>query len=204
MPKNLTQKQEAFARHFALHGNAIEAYKAAGYSWKNMKPETLRVKAAELVAHGTVSVRIAEFKAKKEKRLEKQFDVTVDRIVQELAAIGFSNMEDYIRTTDEGDAFVDFRNLTRQKAAAITEITVEEYVEGRGDDSRNVKRTKFKLADKRGALVDLGKHLGMFERDNSQRKNNINIVSNAAADFDSRIAGVLARTSETGRSQLPN
>jgi hypothetical protein len=31
-----------------------------------------------------------------------------------------------------------------------------------------VKRTKFKLSDKRAALVDLGRHLGLFEKDNTQ------------------------------------
>jgi hypothetical protein len=31
------------------------------------------------------------------------------------------------------------------------------------DEAREVKRTKFKFSDKRAALVDLGKHLGMFK-----------------------------------------
>jgi phage terminase small subunit len=35
-------------------------------------------------------------------------------------------------------------------------------MDGSGDDAREVKRIRFKLADKRSALVDLGKHLGMF------------------------------------------
>ena len=34
--------------------------------------------------------------------------------------------------------------------------------EGRGDAARNVKRVKIKLADKKGALDSLAKHLGMF------------------------------------------
>lgn len=37
------------------------------------------------------------------------------------------------------------------------------YVEGRGGNAREVKRVKFKLADKRAALVDIGRHLGMFK-----------------------------------------
>jgi len=41
-------------------------------------------------------------------------------------------------------------------------VTVKDYVEGRGEDAREVKRVRFKLADKRAALVDLGRHLGMF------------------------------------------
>jgi hypothetical protein len=62
----------------------------------------------------------------------------------------------------------DLSKLTRNQAAAIGEITVEEYTERTGSDAdgkpifENVKRTKFKLTDKRGALVDLGRHLKLF------------------------------------------
>jgi hypothetical protein len=55
------------------------------------------------------------------------------------------------------------RNLTRDQAAAIQDITIDEYTDGRGQDAQPVKRIKFKLRDKRAALVDLGKHLGMFK-----------------------------------------
>ena len=82
-------------------------------------------------------------------------------IIQELALIGFANMQDYI-AIQNGDAFVDLSKLTRRQAAAICEVTSEVYMEGKGDEAKAVKRTKFKLSDKRAALVDLGKHLGMF------------------------------------------
>ena len=35
-------------------------------------------------------------------------------------------------------------------------------MDGRGDDARDVKRTRFKLADKKAALESIGRHLGMF------------------------------------------
>ena len=35
-------------------------------------------------------------------------------------------------------------------------------MDGRGEDARDVKRTRFKLADKKAALDDIGRHLGMF------------------------------------------
>jgi hypothetical protein len=47
---------------------------------------------------------------------------------------------------------------------ACQEITVEEYVEGRGEEARVVKRTKFKLHDKLAALLDLGRHVGLFPK----------------------------------------
>ncbi len=77
-------------------------------------------------------------------------------------------MLDYIAVGDNGAARVDLSKLSREQAAAISEITVEEFTERTGEDDKgkptfeNVRRTKFKLSDKRGALVDLGRHLKLF------------------------------------------
>ena len=97
----------------------------------------------------------------------QRHNVTVDRVVGELAKLGFSNMEDYMQIGDDGVPRLDFTKLTRDKAAAISEMTVEEFT-ARGDaesgkEGLGVRKVRFKLHDKRGALVDLGKHLGMFK-----------------------------------------
>jgi hypothetical protein len=83
-------------------------------------------------------------------------------LAAELAKLGFANMADYMRANPNGDPYLDFSQLTRDQTAALQEVTVEYYVDGRGEDARNVKRVRFKLADKRAALVDLGRHLGIF------------------------------------------
>ena len=51
--------------------------------------------------------------------------------------------------------------LTRQQAAAISEVTTEVHTEGRGDGAKQVRRTRIKLADKRRALMDLAKLTGL-------------------------------------------
>ena len=156
----LTPKQEAFAKAYIETGNASEAYRRA-YDAENTKDNVVHVKAAELLKHGKVSVRIAELQAGHQKRHE----VTVDRVVKELALLGFSNMLDYMTVSGDGQAYVDLSSLTREQAAAIGELTSETYVDGKsedGEEKRVVKRTKFKLSDKRAALVDLGKYLGIF------------------------------------------
>jgi phage terminase small subunit len=72
-------------------------------------------------------------------------------------------MLDYMRRGPDGDPYLDFSTLSRDQAAALTEVTVEDFKDGRGEDARDVRRVKFKLADKRAALVDLGRHLGIFK-----------------------------------------
>jgi phage terminase small subunit len=148
-----------FVAEYLIDLNATRAAKSAGYSAKTAKEQGYR-----LLTNVHVSAAIAE---KSKKRAEK-LEITADRVLNELALMGFSNMMDYLNITG-GAATIDLSNLTREQAAAIQEITVEEYVERTGgssddsdDDFERVKRTKFKLSDKRGSLELLGRHLKLF------------------------------------------
>lgn len=151
--QKLNGKQKRFVEEYLIDLNATQAAIRAGYSEK-----TARQMGTENLAKPVISAAIEEAIAKRAERTE----ITQDMVLRELAKIGFSNMQDYMKTTPDGDPYLDFSNLTRDQSAALTEVTVEDYFEGRGEDARAVKRVKFKLADKRAALVDIGKHLGMF------------------------------------------
>lgn len=148
----LTAKQQCFIEEYLIDLNATQAAIRAGYSAKTAYSK------GQLMTK-TLSAQISEAQANRSKRTQ----ITQDMVLNELAKIGFSNMLDYVSVTDDGDLLPDFSAVTRDQAAAISEVTVEEYTEGRGDDAQNVKRTKFKLSDKRSALVDMGRHLGMFK-----------------------------------------
>ena len=69
-------------------------------------------------------------------------------------------MLDYMRVGPSGDPVLDFTGLTREQAAALTEVTVDDYIDGRGKDAREVRKVKFKLGDKRQALMDIAKLFG--------------------------------------------
>lgn len=149
----LTPKQDRFCQEYLIDLNATQAAIRAGYSEK-----TANVIASENLAKPYLQARIAELKAKREQRTE----ITQDKVLSELAKMGFANMDDYTVVRDNGDIVHDFSGLTRDQAAAITEVTTETYLEGRGDDAERVKRVRLKLSDKKGALELIGKHLGMF------------------------------------------
>lgn len=150
----LRGKQQRFVDEYLIDRNATQAAIRAGYSAK-----TATVIGAENLTKPNIKKAIEIGEAE----LAERTKITQDKVMKELEKIGFSNMLDYITITNGGDPVTDFSALTRDQAAAISEIVVEEYTEGRGDYARNVKRTKFKLSDKRSALVDMGKHLGMFK-----------------------------------------
>lgn len=150
----LRGKQQRFVDEYLIDRNATQAAIRAGYSAKTA------------YAIGEENLRKPEVRKAieaGEADLSERTKITQEMVMNELAKIGFSNMLDYVTPTETGDLFTDFSKLTRDQAAAISEVTVEEYVEGKGEDARDVKRVKFKLSDKRSALVDMGKHLGMFK-----------------------------------------
>jgi phage terminase small subunit len=146
-------RQEIFIREYLKDLNATRAAIAVGYSEK-----TARAAASRLLTNVDIKKRVEEALAKKTDKL----DITIERVLGELSKLAFSNMLDYMNTQEDGSAYTDLSKLTREQAAAIQEVTVDEYTEGRGENSRNVKRTRVKLADKRGSLELLGKYLKLF------------------------------------------
>ena len=151
MPVLENPRHERFAQELAKGISAEAAYAASGYKRD-------RGAASRLSSKVNIQARVAELLERGAARAE----VTVEKIVAELAKIGFANMADYMRPNAAGDPYLDFSRLTREQAAALQEVTVEAFTEGRGEDKRDVRRVKFKLYDKRAALVDMGRHLSMF------------------------------------------
>lgn len=94
--------------------------------------------------------------------LGHQVHLDAVKVLDELQRLAFANLGDYISVQEDGSAIVDLSELTRDQAAAISEITVDEYVEGKGGDARDVKRVKIKLVDKGVNLERLGRHLKLF------------------------------------------
>lgn len=164
-------KHERFAQEIAKGTEAAQAYVLIGF--KRSEANARRLKATS-----SVRDRIAYLQACRAER-QAQVDVvattiaaeklaiTKERVLGELAKIGFSNMLDYVRVGDDGLPYTDFSALDRDKAAVIQEVHVEmgtavDIDENGERTSVPVRKVRFKLADKRAALVDLGRHLGLF------------------------------------------
>lgn len=72
----LTIKQEKFCNYYLESGNASEAYRRA-YSCENMRPETINIRACELLANGKIAVRVKEMQAD----LQRRSDITKDEAI---------------------------------------------------------------------------------------------------------------------------
>lgn len=75
----LTPKRQSFAMAYVETGNASEAYRRA-FDAENMKPETIKKRASELLANGDVKGTVAELQAKH----AEEHGVTVETIAEML------------------------------------------------------------------------------------------------------------------------
>lgn len=149
MPILQNERWELFANLLARGKAQYSSYKEAGF-----KPNSKS--AAALAAKPEIQNRVREL----QELVIAETTLSINRVVAELEKIGFANMLDYIRIDGDGQPVLDFTELDRAKAAAIGEIVTDEITNPRTGDI--TRRTKFKLLDKKGALMDLGKFLGMF------------------------------------------
>lgn len=153
---SLTPKQRMFVREYIVDLNATQAAIRAGYSAK-----TAQVQASRLLLNAMVERAITGAMNARSRRTQ----VTADRVLKELAKIGFADIRravkwDQTAAPEEGSEakvtvtnvhLVNSDDIDDDTAAAIAEIS----------QSANGS-LKVKLHDKRAALVDIGKHLGMF------------------------------------------
>ena len=160
---SLTPKQEAFVHAYIETGNASEAYRRA-YNAADMSQDAVKVEASRLLDHPYVALTIDSLQAEHRKRHE----ITVDRILAELGKIGFADIRKVIKwghreigeIGDSKPGEVKFTNdvvlLPSAEVDDATAAAIAEVAETRDG-------VKLKMHDKRAALVDMGKHLGMFK-----------------------------------------
>ena len=148
MPALKNAKHELFCRYIVEGERADIAFEKSGY--KPQKQNAYRLKKRPEVA-----ARIAELM----ERGFKRHDITVDRIMEEYAKLGFSDIRQAF--DDEGRLLLP-QDMPDNFAGALTALEINTVEHGEGTVEHVAK---FKLADKRSALDSMGKHLGMFKED---------------------------------------
>ena len=141
----LTMKQKAFVAEILVDLNATQAALRAGYSAKN----AMHI-GYQLLQKTLVQEAIQKAQVNREKRTE----ITQDRVLAELAKLGFSDMRQFTAWGPGGVGLKSSDELTDEEAACVAEVS--ETVTQAGGTVR------FKLHDKKGALELLARHLGML------------------------------------------
>lgn len=138
----LTAKQQTFVEEYLIDLNATQAAIRAGYSAKNADKI-----GSELLGKTRVAEAVSMAMAERSRRT----GINQDRVLQELARIGFAKITDVV---DPETAKIR-PDASDDDLACIQSIKIKPNEFG---TEREVK-----LYDKKSALVDLGKHLGLFK-----------------------------------------
>lgn len=164
----MTPKQQRFVEEYLIDLNATQAAIRAGYSAK-----TAMEQGYQLLRNSSVAEAVAEARQKQTERA----NLTADAVVRELMKIGFSDIRKAVKwASNVAVAAPDERSLEeiiedgeiRHAIQNTVELIDSDVID---DDTAaaisEISQTdkgglKVKLHDKRAALVDLGRHLGLF------------------------------------------
>lgn len=149
----MNAKEDKFLAVYLTKFDAEEAAVAVGFPQKSA-----RVVGCQFLTRPTVKVKLQE----RMRRIAAKSDITLEKVIGELAKLGFSSLLHYTSMDDEGNRVIDFTGATEDQMAAVQEITTTTRTETKEDGSEyKTVQTKLKLHDKVTPLVTLGKHLGL-------------------------------------------
>lgn len=138
----MTKKQKRFIEEYLIDLNATQAAIRAGYS-----PDSAYSIGSENLRKPEIRARIDVAMAERSKRT----GINQDRVLLELAKLGFVNIGDVINTST-----AEIRADAREEdLACIQSVKVKPNEWG--------TEREIKMYDKKAALVDIGRHLGMFK-----------------------------------------
>ena len=133
----------------ASNFNKTDALRRAGYSTPHKQ-------------HAFYST--AKIKAEMERReleFREKYDITYERVMQELARIAFSSPLDYVDIDENGFAEVNLSKLDANTARAIGEIVVETHTELVNGMATEFSKVKVKPWGKLEALDKVIRHAGL-------------------------------------------
>ena len=155
---SLTAKQARFIQEYLADLNATQAAIRAGYSEKT----------AYSVGHENLSKpEIASAIAEAQKERSERTEITADRVLEELAKIAFADIRNAVRwgrnPIDETSKNADPNGLGMYPVSLIPSEEIDDDTAAAVSEvSLTQSGIKIKMHDKKGALVDVGRHLGMF------------------------------------------
>ena len=156
--KGLSGRRLRFVAEYLIDGNATQAAIRAGYS-----PKTAYAQGHRLLKDAEISKAVDAANQKVLTRLQ----VTHERVLTEMARIAFSDLRDLLEWGPDAKTIYDATTglpigaTSGVKLKPSHEIS-EDAARAISEISETAQGLKIKLHDKVCALVQLGKHLGMF------------------------------------------
>jgi len=188
----LSAKHKRFVQEYMVDLNGTQAAIRAGYS-----PKSASEQAYDLLRKPQIQEALAEQVRARSERCK----LTADQVIRELMKLAFGNLGDYHVLSESGLASLDLSKITNDQWAALKRIKIKQYADGKGEDARDVIETEIEMHDKKGPLIELGKHLGLFRGEGNVSKEADALK--VTADKQQRHVDHLAHFAERYRKALP-
>lgn len=168
MPTKVTAKEEIYCQKYIKYLNKKKAAVAAGYSKRSAKEIGY-----ENFTKPHIQVRISEIR----QEIKEELGIDDHSVLTELASLSYWNIKDFV---GEKNVIKDLSKMQKDKLRPVVGIKIKETFTtmGKGENATTIKEitTELKMVDKKGSLVDLGRHLGIFEKDNKQKAMKIKVT----------------------------
>lgn len=185
MAGKLNNRQQLFVQEYMVDRNAEQAAIRAGYS-----PAYARGNAHKLVANSGIAAEIQARCAVVSEKLE----ITQERVLQELAAVGFARLSDFVTVETEQVQRMGIHPTTGE----VTLLPAGEYQCVKLTDTADIPPAQqaalasikqgahgieIKLHNKLDALDKLGRHLGLFEQKEESNPDTLNDQIKTIANY---------------------
>lgn len=157
---NLTPKQERFCQEYVIDLNGSKAAVRAGYSSKSSK---------EIASELLTKPNIQDFIQKLRNDISERNRIDIDELVQSMASMVRFDIKDMY---DDNGNLLPIPEMPKEARLMIESFDLQEVV---ADGAVVGVTKKVRTIKKLDAIEKLMKHLGGYERDNSQKQSDISI-----------------------------
>lgn len=177
----LTPKQQRFVDEYLIDLNPQAAYQRAGYQARG---KSLAVNPYRLLENARIQAAITQ----RQQALQAATQVTQERVIHELALVGFADMATYVTWGPDSVTIKESAALRPEHTRVVESVSQTTTLAGGS--------IRFKLHDKIAALTKLGEHLGIF-KPTPQELPDIHVHVHAARErLTSRVAHLATRHAE--------
>ena len=157
--KNLNAKQKRFCEEYLIDLNATQAYKRAGYIGDGAKES-----ASRLLTKVNVQTYIARLKKKRSEKV----GISSNEVLRRLRDFAMGDVTKTMTLTVE-----EFQELPDEVRLCISRF--ETFTKSYEVEEETIKETTVKVwfVDKLKAWDMINKHIGFYEKDNDQKRDNV-------------------------------
>ena len=158
--RGLTPKQQRFCEEYVKDMNGTQAAIRAMYSKKTAQEQSSRM-LSKVMVQAEIAILAQEITSRN--------GITPERILNELAMLGFSRIDDYVEIEEGGAVRIKrFDQMDDNKIGAIRKIKEDRVIrETPGKDKTDEvvihDKLSFELHDKIRPLVKLGEYVKLFD-----------------------------------------